>query len=64
MPNEVKRRKPLGQPDGPEIATATGRPNANVRTGGQVNAPWVDERPPVFWLRSQPRDVRGRRVGA
>ena len=64
VPNEVNPRKPRGQLDGPEIATATGRPNANVRTGGQVNAPWVDERPPVFWVRSQPRDVRGRRVGA
>jgi hypothetical protein len=64
VPNEVNPRKPRGQLDGPEIATATGRPNVNVRTGGQVNAPWVDERPPVFWLRSPPRDVRESRVGA
>lgn len=64
MSNEVNPRKARGQLDGPEIATATGRPNANVRTGGQVNAPWVDERPPVFWLRSPPRDVRESRVGA
>jgi hypothetical protein len=64
VPNEVKRRKPLGQPDGPEIATATGRPNANVRTGGQVDARWVDEQRPLFWLSSPPRDVRGSRFGA
>ena len=64
VPNEVNPRKPRGQLDGPEIATATGRPNANARTGGQVNAQRVDERQPLFWLRSPPRAVRGSRVGA
>ena len=64
VPNEVNPRKPPGQLHPPEIATTTGRPNANARTGGQVNAQRVDERQPLFWLRSPPRDVRGSRVGA
>ena len=64
VPNEVNRCKPLGRLDGPQIATATGRPKANVRTGGQVDARRVDEQRPLFWLRSPPRDVRGSRFGA
>ena len=64
MSNEVNPRKARGQLDGPEIATATGRPNANVRTGGQVDARWADEQRPLFWLSSPPRDVRGSRFGA
>ena len=64
MPNEVNPRKARGQLDGPEIATATGRPNANARTGGQVNAQRVDERQPLFWLRSPTRLSRTSRGGA
>jgi hypothetical protein len=64
VPNDGNPRNPHGQLDGREFATATGRPNANVRTGGQMNARWVDEQQPLLWLRSPPRDIRGSRFGA
>ena len=64
VPNEVNPRTPRGQLDGPEIATAPRPANANARTGGQANAQRVDERQPLFSLRSPPRDVRESRVGA